>query len=97
MLAAIVAMFLPIETMGIDLPEDTDDMHSNDKQQRFDFAGSSKGRPDRAMSAAMPQVPVKDGQTADTANPFATAENLAPNSRAEEYQDQYGLDSTAEQ
>lgn len=92
-------MLLPVETMGIALPEDVDEVHLSNDSQRFGFLGSSKGEPEHSVGAG------KDQGDADTApsprrrkNPFAEeGQTLASNGTAQEYRDQYGLDSTVEQ
>jgi hypothetical protein len=94
MLAGIVAMFLPLETMGIALPEDTDDLHPLTSQ--FGNLESSKGEPEHASSAAMAPATVKQGNTVEASNPFATGQSLPSSGTAGEYQDQYGLDSDAD-
>ena len=97
MVAALVAMFLPIETMGIDLPEDTDDMQATKYKHKSSFLGAGKGGPERAPSAGVPSGPAQGGRgDATSFNPFATAQDLA-SGRVGQYQDQYGLDGTVEQ
>lgn len=92
-LAAILAMLLPVETMGIALPEDAADMQANENKR-----DGTKGEAESAMGATLAaDTTAKDGDSLRSVNPFAADGKLTANSRAAEYQDQYGLDGVPEQ
>jgi hypothetical protein len=98
MIAAIAAMFLPMETVGMALAEDVDDMYPRGPQPSN--PSRSKEAPEQAQSAPMAQITVNQGNTVDTVNPFTTG-NLGQNAQvkgtAGKYQDQYGLETSIEQ
>ena len=62
-------------------------MQASQEKHKYGAKDASK----RAYEARMRPGAAQDGQGGGTSNPFATAQDLA-SGRAEQYQDQYGLD-----
>lgn len=78
-IAGIMAVFLPIETMGRSLPEDTDEIHELALLDRPGKGAVESGSTDHAIPAVVaPQVPEVGSQE----NPFHVSQLEVPSEPA---------------